>query len=77
VQNPSDSVVNRLALTKRLVSTLMCDDPETSGEQAYKEAVERPERNPGEAEQVRIGDVRRRDKRLKVLGCLENASNDN
>ena len=43
MQNPPNSVINRLRLGKRLVTTLMRDNPQTRRDEARPKSVDRPE----------------------------------
>ena len=78
VEDPSDGVVDRLALRERLVSALVGNNPEARREEADKEGVERPE---GEARGgVEVGAGEREvlwgEERVEVAGGGVKATND-
>ena len=79
VKNPADKVVDRLGLREGLVTTFMCDNPETGCKETGEESIERPDRELGEG--VEMGAWKSNllwsNERVKVLGSLPNATNSN
>ena len=78
VEEPTDGVVDRLGLGKRLVTALVGDDPEAGAEESDKEGVERPE---GEARGgVEVGAGEREvfwgEERVEVAGGGVKAADD-
>lgn len=55
MDNPTNSIVDKLGFRERLMATLMSNDPETSREEAGPEAVEGPERETSEPVSVWVG----------------------
>ena len=59
VEDPADKVVNRFGLGESLMTTFMCDNPDSSPKETSEERVECPDGELGECVKVRIrkGDV--------------------
>ena len=79
VEDPTDKVVNRFGLGESLMTTFMCDNPETGCKETGEESIERPDRELGEG--VEMGAWKSNllwsNERVKVLGSLPNATNSN
>ena len=78
MEDPTDSVVDRLALREGLVSTFMGDDPKAGREKTDKEGVERPKDEARSRVEVgvRQRDVLRGDERVEEGGGLPDGAND-
>jgi hypothetical protein len=78
MENPANCVVDGLGLREGLVTALVSNNPDTSGEQASEEGVESPQRDPCNGVESRVG--KRNDsgvnESLEELGRLPNSSND-
>jgi hypothetical protein len=78
VEDPTDGVVDCLRLGKRLVTALVGDDPETSGEETGPEGIERPEGETCDGIEERMGQGQRGrvDERVQVLSQPVEAVDD-
>ena len=72
VEDPADKVVDRFGLGESLVTTLMCNNPDSSPEKTSEERVECPDGELGECVKVwaRKGDVLWSDQCFEIFGYL-------
>jgi hypothetical protein len=73
VKDPANGVVDGLALRKRLMTTFMCNNPESSRHQASSESVNRPQREPGSSVKVWARELKGVDKRVSEFDSLVKA----